>query len=580
MDQKPQQLFYYPYEVPIPQRGYVNIFRNKSDGLRYIRTSDGSHELIRSSSAEFYNLGKVKGASNYTSDNIEMFVSDSGLVVRFMQLPQQIIIPGGGGNAPSRSQNVSSQAWMLNGNAVTAVKSIGTTSLFDFPIIVNNIERGRFKTTGNFQLSGIIEDAFGIISVAPSARNLYDTSNQARVSWDGAGTLSDSSGVQALDWTLRVLSDSSGANSIDFTNRVLYDASSQAAISYSGSERFLINTADDDVLGWGNGFQIDAGDNANRNISFGYNANATAPTAGMGNSAFGINALASLTTGASNTAIGSNALQSLQDGLACVAIGELALGSNISGVNNTAVGASALSTLDSNHTAATAVGYRALHTLSQDDSTAVGAFALEIATAYGNDAFGAYSLQKLTSGGFNIALGILALGKTVTGSRNTAVGITAGQNAVAAASDNVYVGYQSGYFNNNTGDGTGTIGKNQNTFVGTYSGLRFKNSGSVLIGYNAGATQISQDNILVIDNDDNPIPLIFGDFSKRNIGLGTITPAQSAILDLTSTSGALLVPRMTTAQKNALTAVNGMIVYDTTLGKFQGYEAGAWTNFV
>jgi len=43
---------------------------------------------------------------------------------------------------------------------------------------------------------------------------------------------------------------------------------------------------------------------------------------------------------------------------------------------------------------------------------------------------------------------------------------------------------------------------------------------------------------------------------------------------------ALLLSRLTTTQKNALTAVNGMLVYDLTLGKFQGYEAGTWTNLI
>lgn len=66
-----------------------------------------------------------------------------------------------------------------------------------------------------------------------------------------------------------------------------------------------------------------------------------------------------------------------------------------------------------------------------------------------------------------------------------------------------------------------------------------------------------------------------------NVTIGAdSTPTTSAVLDLSTTTGALLVPRMTTTQKNALTAANGMIVYDTTLGKFQGYEAGAWTSFI
>jgi hypothetical protein len=35
---------------------------------------------------------------------------------------------------------------------------------------------------------------------------------------------------------------------------------------------------------------------------------------------------------------------------------------------------------------------------------------------------------------------------------------------------------------------------------------------------------------------------------------------------------------MTTAQKNALTAINGMVVYNASTNKFEGYQAGAWVN--
>jgi hypothetical protein len=51
----------------------------------------------------------------------------------------------------------------------------------------------------------------------------------------------------------------------------------------------------------------------------------------------------------------------------------------------------------------------------------------------------------------------------------------------------------------------------------------------------------------------------------------------SAYLELQGTNGAFLVNRLTTTQKNALvTVVDGMILYDTTLQKFQFREAGAW----
>ena len=47
-------------------------------------------------------------------------------------------------------------------------------------------------------------------------------------------------------------------------------------------------------------------------------------------------------------------------------------------------------------------------------------------------------------------------------------------------------------------------------------------------------------------------------------------------IDLQSTRGALLVNRLTTTERNALTAINGMIIYNTTTAAFNFYENGAW----
>ena len=35
-----------------------------------------------------------------------------------------------------------------------------------------------------------------------------------------------------------------------------------------------------------------------------------------------------------------------------------------------------------------------------------------------------------------------------------------------------------------------------------------------------------------------------------------------------------------TTQRNALAAVNGMVIYNSTDNKFQGYEDSAWVNLV
>lgn len=59
--------------------------------------------------------------------------------------------------------------------------------------------------------------------------------------------------------------------------------------------------------------------------------------------------------------------------------------------------------------------------------------------------------------------------------------------------------------------------------------------------------------------------------STGHVSIGASAPAASAKLDIQGTDGALVIPRMTTAQKNALTATAGMTVYDTTLGRFECY---------
>ena len=59
------------------------------------------------------------------------------------------------------------------------------------------------------------------------------------------------------------------------------------------------------------------------------------------------------------------------------------------------------------------------------------------------------------------------------------------------------------------------------------------------------------------------------------IGLGTLTPASSAAIDMNTTTGALLLPRLTTVQRDALTPQEGMMIYNTSELKFQGYSYGS-----
>ena len=70
--------------------------------------------------------------------------------------------------------------------------------------------------------------------------------------------------------------------------------------------------------------------------------------------------------------------------------------------------------------------------------------------------------------------------------------------------------------------------------------------------------------------------------TAQRVGVGTSTPAVSAALDVTSTTGGLLLPRMTAAQRAAIPSpVTGLFVFQTngTPGLYY-YINNAWTNLV
>lgn len=63
----------------------------------------------------------------------------------------------------------------------------------------------------------------------------------------------------------------------------------------------------------------------------------------------------------------------------------------------------------------------------------------------------------------------------------------------------------------------------------------------------------------------------------QNVGIGTVTPHASAMLDVTSTTSGLLAPRMTTAQRTAIASpANGLLVFDTNTRSFWFFDVSAW----
>jgi hypothetical protein len=61
------------------------------------------------------------------------------------------------------------------------------------------------------------------------------------------------------------------------------------------------------------------------------------------------------------------------------------------------------------------------------------------------------------------------------------------------------------------------------------------------------------------------------------VAMFTTAVANASVgFEIAGTTKALLLSRLTTAQRNALTAVNGMMVYDSDIGSGYVYENGAW----
>lgn len=66
---------------------------------------------------------------------------------------------------------------------------------------------------------------------------------------------------------------------------------------------------------------------------------------------------------------------------------------------------------------------------------------------------------------------------------------------------------------------------------------------------------------------------------NAQVGIGTVTPNASSVLDVTSTTQGMLAPRMTTIERNAITSpAESLLVFDTTLKSFYFYNSAttAW----
>ena len=63
-----------------------------------------------------------------------------------------------------------------------------------------------------------------------------------------------------------------------------------------------------------------------------------------------------------------------------------------------------------------------------------------------------------------------------------------------------------------------------------------------------------------------------------NVGIGTTTPNSAAKLDVSSTTGGILFPRLTSTERDLLSPTAGLVIYNTTASRLQVYSGGQWVN--
>lgn len=121
-------------------------------------------------------------------------------------------------------------------------------------------------------------------------------------------------------------------------------------------------------------------------------------------------------------------------------------------------------------------------------------------------------------------------------------------------------------------------------------GLMIFNTTTNSFQYYGGASWINITNSGIVTGSPNKVPRFLGvwgltpgvmtdDGNGVSINNTSAVAHASSMLDITSTTKGLLIPRMTTAQKNAIvTPATGLMVYDTNLNGIWFFNGSSWSN--
>lgn len=189
-------------------------------------------------------------------------------------------------------------------------------------------------------------------------------------------------------------------------------------------------------------------------------------------------------------------------------------------------------------------------------------------SATANYGIGANALNALTVGDGNVALGHDAAKSVTNALYNTAVGYSA--LSATTGSGNTALGRSTGT--------TNTSGSN-NTFLGQSSNASVNNlTNATAIGNGA---EVSASNTIQLGNSSVTNVNTSGTITTSGfVGIGTTSPNSASALEIVSTTKGLLLPRLTTVQRDAIGAPipAGLLIFNTTDLKAQTYTGSAWVD--
>lgn len=217
---------YREQEVPIPNFGEVLLFRSKANGFLYYKKNSSEVLLLDNIHGIFFIPDKtVTKVINFTGENIETSVIDTGLLIQFYSIPSIIVGGGGGGSKGSQGFQGAQGAQGPQGSGVSQL------SFQEFDVSYTDFQPNAGNNS-NF-LIGTVPRAAVIIGAKIKATVQWASSSDtsATMSVNGNDVTGNPTSIAVVNCTanfMNALSDTVGSYNLQFSSTKILNHSNPA----------------------------------------------------------------------------------------------------------------------------------------------------------------------------------------------------------------------------------------------------------------------------------------------------------------------------------------------------------------